>query len=575
MAGSTQISNGAVSVITAGDPPQRPDERAKSDLWIFREGCRQVSGPQMVRSLVRKLASKNSLLDSLIEAGELEAALADLNAPGARAVTALTDALAVGVCTGNQVDPAELEQLAARIEVPATISISPPEGFTYYALHPSDYARVVDRIASQSAIFAVIGVRSIGTTLSAVTTATLNAKGHRATRITVRPTGHPYARSVQFSAEQKRWIVEQLSRSANFLVVDEGPGRSGSTFLSVAEALARAGVSQERITAIGSREFEPESLCAEDAARRWHSVSFVSTMPSVSSRFKNYPYLGGGDWRMHSFNNEEDWPESWTQMERLKFLSPDRCQFLKFEGMGPLGSVVRERAFTLAEGNFSPAVADSGDGFLSYQTIEGRSLRKQDVSPSVLERIARYCSFRVSNFSYSPPFNSELGNMLEFNVQQEFGREFRLDQALIGSANPVLADGRMQPFEWIASPQGELLKTDAISHGDNHFFPGPCDIAWDLAGAIVEWDLASEAAEFLLRRFKQLSGIDVAQKLDAYMLAYCVFRLGFCKMATSTVLGSREELRLETAYRWYRSKVGKMLDAATFPGNFYRTMVVT
>jgi len=138
-----------------------------------------------------------------------------------------------------------------------------------------------------------------------------------------------------------------------------------------------------------------------------------------------------------------------------------------------------------------------------------------------------------------------------------------------------LVDGRMQPFEWIASSQGELLKTDAISHGDNHFFPGPCDIAWDLAGAIVEWDLSSEATEFLLRRFKQLSGRDVVQRLDAYMLAYCVFRLGFCKMAASTVLGSREESRLEVAYRWYRSKAGKMLDTTTSPGNFSRTKVAT
>jgi hypothetical protein len=259
-------------------------------------------------------------------------------------------------------------------------------------------------------------------------------------------------------------------------------------------------------------------------------------------------------------------------MERLKFLSPDRRQFFKFEGMGPLGSEVRERAFSLAKGGFSAPVVDAGDGFLSYQTIEGRNLRKQDVSHSVLERIARYCSFRVSNFSYSPPFNSELANMLEFNVQQEFGRELRLDPGLLRSTDPVLVDGRMQPFEWIASREGELLKTDAISHGDNHFFPGPCDIVWDLAGAIIEWDLSFEAAEFLVRRFKQLSGIDVAQKLDTYLLAYCVFRLGFCKMAASTVSGSREESRLEIAYRWYRSKAGKLLDAETLHGNSRATV---
>jgi hypothetical protein len=575
MAGSTQISSSAPLLVTAADPPCGADERAKSDLWIFREGRREVSGRAMVRDLTQRLASQNSLLDSLIEAGELEAALADTNAPGTPAAAALTDALATVLCTGDKFDKAELQQLAGRIDTPETISISPPEGFTYYALHPSDYARVVDRIGSQSCSFAVIGVRSIGTTLSAVTTAALNANGRSAKRITVRPTGHPYARSVEFSAVQERWIVEQLSRSADFVVVDEGPGRSGSTFLSVAEALMRMKVPQERITAIGSREFDPESLYAQDAARRWRCVRFLPTEPSVSSRFQNCAYLGGGDWRMHSFDDEEDWPESWTQMERLKFLSSDRRQFFKFEGMGPLGSEVRERAFTLAEGGFSPAVADTGDGFLSYETIEGRNLRKQDVSPSLLERIALYCSFRVSNFSYSSTFNSELANMLNFNVEQEFGRELRLDPGLLGSANPTLADGRMQPFEWIVSTQGELLKTDAISHGDNHFFPGPCDIAWDLAGAIIEWDLSSAAAEFLLRRFKQVSGIHVGQKVDTYMLAYCVFRLGFCKMAASTVSGSREQSRLELAYRWYRTKAEKLLDAGIFSDNFSVTTVAT
>lgn len=567
MAGSTQISSTVASPITAADPPKRADERAKSDLWIFREGRHEVSGPAMVRGLMRKLASRNSLLDCLIEAGELEAALADLDAPGERAAAALTDALALRLFAGGQADQAELERLAEQLEVPETISISPPEGFTYYALHPFDYARVADRIASQARSFAVIGVRSIGTTLSAATTAALNAKGRSASRITVRPTGHPYARSVQFSAEQGRWIVEQLSRAADFLVVDEGPGRSGSTFLSVAEALIREGVPKERITTIGSREFESDSLCAEDAARRWQSLRFVSTTPSVSSRFQDFPYLGGGDWRMHFLKNEESWPESWTQMERLKFLSPDRRQFFKFEGMGPLGSEVRARAFILAEGGFSPTVADAGDGFLSYQTLAGRSLSRQDVSVAALERIANYCAFRVSNFRYSPSFNSELGNMLDFNVQQEFGQELRLDPAQLASTTPVLVDGRMQPFEWIASAQGELLKTDAISHGDNHFFPGPCDIAWDLAGTIIEWDLGAEATEFLLSRVKQLSDIDVGPKLQAYLLAYCVFRLGFCKMARSTVSGSQEEVRLESAYCWYRSRAGKMLNAPTLRRN--------
>jgi hypothetical protein len=559
MVSSVQSSKITQQVAPTPPPPRRADDRAKSDLWIFREGRREVSGPAMLRDLVRRLESADSLLDCLIQAGELESALADLNAPGARAAARLTDALAVRLCTGDANSGIDPNQLAGQIEAPETISISPPEGFTYYALHPLDFARVVEQIPDHAAKCAVIGVRSIGTTLSAVTTAALNMRGRAATRITVRPSGHPYSRTAEFSPEQERWIAEQLTQSAQFLVVDEGPGRSGSTFLSVVEGFGRLGVHRERITIVGSRAFYPEGLCAENAAERWRGLHYVCTAPSVSTRFLNFPYIGGGDWRTYFCGAEEEWPESWTQMERLKFFSPDRRQFFKFEGMGPLGREVRERAFALASAGFSPAVFDAGDGFLSYTAVEGRHLRKQDVSPSLLEQIARYCSFRASEFICTARPNSELGRMLEFNVQQEFGRDLKLEPGQLASATPLLADGRMQPHEWIASREGKVLKTDAISHGDNHFFPGPCDIAWDLAGTVVEWELDAQATEFLLSKFRQFSGLHISPQFQNYMLAYCVFRLGFCKMATSTVAGSREECRLESAYRNYRAKAEQLL----------------
>src|SRR2546423_5012241 len=95
MAGSTQISNQTASTMAAADPPKTADERAKSDLWIFREGRREISGPGMVRDLIHRLASKTSLLDSLIEAGEPEAALADMNAPRAPPAATLTESLAL------------------------------------------------------------------------------------------------------------------------------------------------------------------------------------------------------------------------------------------------------------------------------------------------------------------------------------------------------------------------------------------------------------------------------------------------------------------------------------------------
>lgn len=557
MAGSIQISSAAAVQVEAADGT-RAEDLAKSDLWIFREGRRELSGAAFLHDLQQKLQSKDNLLDCLIQAGELEAALADLDATGATAAANLTDALAHQLCTGNR--DCDLRLLGSSIQVPATISVSPPEGFTYYALHPLDFARVVETISPEHKHYAVIGIRSIGTTLSAVTAAALNARGGSAARITVRPSGHPYSRIARFLPEQESWIKEQRANSSRFLIIDEGPGRSGSTFLSVAEALCLAGVSEHQITIIGSRQFDPESLCAQDSADRWRRFRFVATTPSTS-RFENWRYVGSGDWRKYFCEAEQHWPESWTQMERFKVLSPDGHELVKFEGMGRVGGEVRERAFVLARAGFSPQVADIGEGYLSYKLAHGVHLGKQDADSATLERIAHYCAFRGSHFVCARPCGFELEQMLVHNVEQEFGRELKLSAGRLSCAHAALADGRMQPYEWIAISNGQILKTDAISHGDNHFFPGPCSIAWDLAGTAIEWELGSEATEFLLNKFQQVSGTDVRQDFSLYMLAYSVFRLGFCKMARSTVAGTGEERRLDSAYWHYRAKAFSLLES--------------
>jgi len=401
----------------------------------------------MVRDLSRRISQgiSRSLLDSLIQSGELEAALWDAGSPSAGTASQLTDALAYRVCTGNvNQDPT---QLFSQIVAPDSIGVSPPEGFSYYALHPLDFARVAARVPAEPTSCAVIGIRSIGTTLSAMTAASLKAAGRSVARITVRPTGHPYSRITEFTPEQGRWIGDQVSASAQFLIVDEGPGRSGSTFLSVAEALLQAGIPRGLITILGSRQFDPESLCARDAAARWQDFRYLSTTPSVNTRFEKCLYIGGGDWRKHLCGEERNWPESWTQMERLKFLSPERQMFFKFEGMGPFGAEVRERAFTLADARFSPQVSDAGDGFLAYTMLNGRQLRPDDLTASLLERIAQYCAFRVLNFGRETSQPDELRQMLEFNIHQEFGLDLKVGQNELLCLHPILADGRMQPYE--------------------------------------------------------------------------------------------------------------------------------
>ena len=72
----------------------------------------------------------------------------------------------------------------------------------------------------------------------------------------MRPTGHPYDRKLELTPELCDW-VGTVRATPGFLIVDEGPGISGSSFLAVAEALSQCGVEGRRIHMVGSRAVDP------------------------------------------------------------------------------------------------------------------------------------------------------------------------------------------------------------------------------------------------------------------------------------------------------------------------------
>lgn len=538
------------------------DQNKLGNFWVFRDGRKTVNGRSMLENLLRTLddlsachATNERIVRALVIAGQLESALADIGCSSLPTIQQATDFLADLLLRNNvrSDEVAALRPKLAAIHVPERLTISPPEGFAYYALHPSDFARLAERVPTTCGKAAVIGIRSIGTTLSAVVSASLRHQAQPAERITVRPAGHPYNRVTEFSPDQCDWIHGQLDHNAHFLVVDEGPGRSGSSFLSVAESLVKAGVAPEYITLLGSRPVDPRALCAEEAAARWSQFRFLSPVMQTYERFKHDFYVGGGEWR-NFFHSNCTWPESWPQMERLKFLSADRTCLFKFEGFGQFGNDVLERATALSRAGFGPHAEDANDGMISYSAIQGTRPSPNSISSELLQQIAEYCAFRTREFSWHEPVSSQLGEMTQFNLQSQFGVATDFSSELLQTANPVLVDGRMQPHEWVLSNR-KLIKLDGTTHGDDHFFPGPTDIAWDLAGTIVEWSLDQSATDFLLQRFQQASGDDVRSRIDHFVLAYTVFRLGYCSMALSTVKGTSEEARLAAACERYERVV--------------------
>jgi hypothetical protein len=518
-------------------------------MLVFREGRRTVPGPALCdhfRASLDQLTSHH-VLDILLRAGELECALADAQSPLTASVAAVTDALSAGLVGGS---PGAPLTWTPDLQIPESLTISRPEGFAYYGLHPLDYAEAVERIPYANRDLAVLGIRSIGTTLSAVVTAAARRRTQgRAQRITVRPCGHPFDRVLHLTPRDRQWIENAHRAEAHFVVVDEGPGLSGSSFLAVAEALVRVGVPENRITLLGSTVPDLNALRAPDAATRWARFHLLTVTSGQRKPGEASLWLGGGKWRA-LFAGATPWHASWTCFERQKYLSQDGRHLFKFEGLSPYGDEVLQRGRALARAGFSPSVSRAEDGFLDYDWLEGARVHPQKVTASELERLAEYCAWRAAAFGC--PSATPLETMLLTNLQEEFGEGVH-SPSTMEYRRVAVVDGRMHPHEWRLARDRRLMKLDSTTHGDDHFFPGPADIAWDLAGAIVEWNLNRPAAEYMIARYALLTGDDPRPRLPAYLPAYAMFRLGYCRMAAESMRGSEEAARFRREAEHYRT----------------------
>lgn len=185
-----------------------------TNLLVFRDTHEKVDTALLVRRLEQAIVDSNrfSLLDALITAGQFECALADYAGLDLQKAAHITDQLAHACVNSTPLDTSDVLRCLHQADssLQRTVRVSDPEGFSYYARHPLDFKDVF-RQFEHPVHSAVIGIRSIGTSLSAVASATLLQESTAVERITVRPAGHPYARETHFTSEQKR-LVERHKR---------------------------------------------------------------------------------------------------------------------------------------------------------------------------------------------------------------------------------------------------------------------------------------------------------------------------------------------------------------------------
>ncbi|HXR96737.1 MAG TPA: hypothetical protein VN709_02735 [Terriglobales bacterium] len=432
----------------------------------------------------------------------------------------------------------------ATVDDATPVPLPEPEGLRFYALWPEGFGRAARRWrATHSEPCWALGLRTMGSFLLPAIDATRGSS--------LRPVGPPGERRI---AATKRLRGELARWSGRFLIVDEGPGLSGSSFAAAVRLLREVGIAEQRITLLASWRPAGEQLACAYAACGWDQwqVLVADAIPPPADGADD---ISAGEWR-RSFGSDEP---VWPQHERRKFLINGGRAVAKFAGAGAYGAATLERARALARAGFGPPTAPGadeaiGEGWLLTERVAAAPAR---ATAAFVESVARYLAWVRAEYALGPACtpSAELRAMAAANVAALTGREWRGD---VPGGVPVAVDGRMLAQEWGETGAG-FVKFDATDHGDDPFFPGPADIAWDLAGIGIEF--GRETGSAIVSRYQRLTGEregDLSRRVQWHEAAYCAFRAGFCALAARQTSGS-DSAKFARRARSYGASLVKVL----------------
>jgi hypothetical protein len=463
-----------------------------------------------------------------------------------------------------------------------------PEGFAFYALYPEQYCasalKWLSLVEDSDAKAVVIGIRSIGTTLSSVITAVLQKANRSVHRFTVRPVGPPFERVTS--------IISSDLRDAKYaLIVDEGPGISGSSMASVANSLVDLGFPMEKICFFPGHEGEPGAAASNEIRKMWNQIRrYTSSLEELrwsgqsleelflaqsrmlcGRNFHSIKNLSAGQWRKFVCSDEADWPSVCTNFERLKFLCMSESGFSllwKFAGLGPgfEGDDLGAKAFSDWKSKYEQGwtIKPIGMfmGFVAIPWTSGRQLTIRD-APQISETLGRY----LVDSATSPLEPNEcrkaidrLVEIISINIKEAFGSdEASCALALVPHPYrlihlPSYGDGHLAPHEWIYTEEGQMMKMDCECHAFDHTFVGRQSICWDIAGALIEWKLDPIHKSRLLEIVEE-GGIVINEALLLfYQLAYTSFNLGQTTLCMDLTESESERERLKKRKKFYREE---------------------
>lgn len=334
-------------------------------------------------------------------------------------------------------------------------------------------------------------------------------------------------------------------------MVDEGPGLSGSSFASVADALESIGVAPDRIVFLPAWDPAIDRLGSTAARRAWTAhrrihvdAATLGVTPEAIFGAHNAVDYSAGRWRAALYASSAEWPIVQPEHERWKVRLPREGRLLKFVGLGRFGEAARRRARALAERGLGLEPGDLRQGFLDLPFVAGDPWTPADGDPAIVGRyVARVAAAFPAAAAVDP---DPLFDMIVTNVQEIAGvvpsdlphalGELR---GLLAAAPAAAIDGRMLPHEWIASGSG-AVKVDALDHHCDHFYPGLQHAGWDLAAAVVEFGWSPDRSGQLLAAYERHSADPLGRPLlPLYTLAYAAFRAGYFTLAGSPGAAAR------------------------------------
>jgi hypothetical protein len=247
--------------------------------------------------------------------------------------------------------------------------------------------------------------------------------------------------------------------------------------------------------------------------------------------------LSGGAWR----DGRPDRPPVNAAQERrkLRLATASGVWLAKFAGLGQIGAAKLARARALHAAGFTPEPLALGGGFLLERWEAGAPLRLEARErPALIAHLGRYLGFRAASFPAGDEDGASLDDLRRMaltNIAELTGRVPDL-QIPASAGRRVHVDGRLQPWEWLRRPDGALLKTDALDHSCGHDLVGCQDIAWDVAGAVVEFGLSPDERQALAASVDR--PVDPAL-IDLFQVCYPAFQAAAWAMAGETTQRDR------------------------------------